>query len=84
MKNNFKKQDHKGNKLEEQIGQGIDYDHWKKVKEARAKSELIIFKCTKEQKVKFKEKVSKINGVNESEILRMLVNEFVNSKIKIK
>ena len=84
MKNNFKKQDHKGNKLEEQIGQGVNYDHWKKVKEARKKTSSIRFMLTEKEKQDFKDKVSGISGVNESEILRMLVNEFVNSKIKIK
>ena len=80
MKNQFKKVDSKGNKLKEAIGKGVDHAHYKKIKEARAKSEMIIFKCTKEQKSNFKEKVSKMDGINESDVLRFLMNEFLKSK----
>ena len=58
----------------------FDKEHFQKVKEARAKSELVIFKCTKQQKADFKARVSEIEGVNESDVLRMLMDNFINSK----
>lgn len=58
----------------------FDDDHLKKVKEARAKSEMIIFKCTKQQKADFKSRVEEIEGVNESDVLRMLIDGFIKSK----
>ncbi len=58
----------------------FDQEHFKKVKEARAKSEMIIFKCTKQQKADFKSRVQQIEGVNESDVLRMLIDGFIKSK----
>ncbi len=58
----------------------FDQDHFKKVKEARAKSEMIIFKCTKQQKADFKARVKEIEGVNESDVLRILIDGFIKSK----
>ena len=64
----------------EQNWDNFDDEHFKKVKEARAKSELVIFKCTKQQKADFKARVKEIQGVNESDVLRMLMDNFINSK----
>ena len=58
----------------------FNHEHYQKVKEARAKSELMIFKCTKQQKADFKEKVASMDGVNGSDVLRMLMDEFTKSK----
>jgi hypothetical protein len=69
MKNKFKKD-----------WDNFNQEHYQKVKEARAKSELMIFKCTKQQKADFKEKVAEMNGVNGSDVLRMLMDEFTKSK----
>ena len=55
-------------------------EHFQKVKEARAKSELVIFGCTKQQKADFKARVEEIEGVNESDVLRILIDGFINSK----
>jgi len=66
------------------VWDNFNEEHYKKVKEARKKTSSIRFMLTEQEKQDFKDKVSGISGVNESEILRMLVNEFVNSKIKIK
>ena len=66
------------------VWDNFNEEHYKKVKEARKKTSSIRFMLTEKEKQDFKDKVSGISGVNESEILRMLVNEFVKSKIKIK
>ena len=41
---------------------------------------MVIFKCTKQQKADFKARVSEIEGVNESDVLRMLIDGFIKSK----
>ena len=66
------------------VWDNFNEEHYKKVKEARKQSASIRFMLTEKEKKDFKDKVAGISGINESEILRMLVNEFVNSKIKIK
>jgi len=78
------KKDAKGNKLKEAIGTGIDHEHWKKVKEARAKNSIITFRCSNLEKEKFVNKANAVSELNESEVLRLLINGFINGKIKIK
>ena len=83
MKNNYKKVDAKGNKLSESIGSGLNLDHFKKVKEARNMNCELRFRISEIEKLKFREYAKKFN-VSESEILRNLVNNFVNGKIEIR
>ena len=83
MKNQFKKTDSKGNKLNENIGGGLNYAHLKKVKEARLKTEEIRFRATKENK-DFLREVSEVSGLSQSEILTNLLERFLKGEIEIK
>jgi len=75
--------DANGNKLSENIGGGLNKDHFQKVKEARQLKSEIRFRISKADKILFKNYAKKFN-VSESEILRCLVKGFTNGTIKIK
>tara|TARA_R100000544_G_C2182021_1_gene37350 strand:+ start:339 stop:590 length:252 start_codon:yes stop_codon:yes gene_type:complete len=83
MKNKYKKSDAKGNKLNENMGSGLNLDHFLKVKEARLMNADIRFRINISDKLRLKEVAAKIE-VSESEILRCLLNSFLDGSIKIK
>ena len=58
----------------------FDQEHYKKVKEARLNSANIRFMLPKSVKNEFKQRVKEIEGVNESDVLRMLIDGFIKSK----
>ncbi len=83
-KNEFKKQDAKGNKLPEVIGKGLNLENAKKAIEERKKDDYIRFRCTKGDKINFKLACKRIEGLDESDVSRALMIAFTNGKIKIK
>ena len=84
MKNGYKKQDSKGNKLKEAIVTGVDHEHYKKVKAERMQTASIRFMLTEKDKKSFKSSCEDVNNMNESDILRTLVDGFINGSIKLK
>tara|TARA_R110002050_G_scaffold269877_1_gene412339 strand:- start:199 stop:438 length:240 start_codon:yes stop_codon:yes gene_type:complete len=79
----MEKKDSEGNKLSENIGGGLNLDHFQKVKEARQMKSEMRFRISTEDKLRFREYAAKFE-VSESEILRCLVKGFTNGAIKIK
>lgn len=79
----MQKIDANGNKLSENIGGGLNLDHFQKVKEARQMKAEMRFRISKADKLRFREYAAKFE-VSESEILRCLVKGFTNGTIKIK
>lgn len=58
--------------------------NYKKEKEARKQSASIRFMLTESEKENFQSKAARNKSLNESDILRILVNGYIDGSIKIK
>jgi len=54
---------------------GFNSEHYKKVKEARAKSDIITFRCTKGEKINFELECGLLQSTP-SEVLREFIKTF--------
>ena len=84
MSNKFKKEDSNGKKLKEVIGAGLDVEHYKKVKAARAKTSRVTYKCTIKEKYDFQVFASKDPNMTETDYLVLAMNALSSGQIKIK
>jgi hypothetical protein len=79
MKNQFKKQDAKGNKLPEQIGEGINKNHLIKVlKEIRVNDSSIHFRLPKEVHEQLIFECEKLQCTQSYYLQQLLINNFKN------
>jgi len=81
MKNEFKKRDAKGNQLPEQIGKGLNAEHWAKVKAAREMlTETIAFRVPEKTKLQL-DKFAKGVQLKPSDILKVLLKRLLDDDI---
>jgi len=79
MKNTFKKQDSKGNKLPEEIGKGLNKTFCKKVLEQRTKSDTLRIRCTPFEKERLLN-YCEAKGINMSDLFRPTLEKIVKIK----
>jgi len=81
MKNEFRKRDANGNQLFEQIGKGLNTEHWAKVKASRIKlTETIAFRVSKKTKIQL-DKFAKGVQLNPSDILKALLKRLLDDEM---
>ena len=82
MKNKFKKRDAKGNQLPEQIGKGLNAEHWAKVKAARENlTETIAFRVSEKTKIQL-DKFAKGVQLKPSDILKVLLKRLLDDEME--
>jgi len=80
MKNEYKKRNAIGEKLPEQIGKGLNAEHWEKVKAAREVLETTAHR-DKVYNIVYIRDFAKSIGIKPSDVWRRLSDNFVNNEL---